>query len=306
MAARAPRDSMTTQFLQQIRRAVSQLNPNEIRQTAERRVRILIEANSSASYAAIEDFLLPALVSREKRMAAVGTIARACDSGGGGRFHLIFHERGAPPPAGWTADVDAFAFDPADPDRLVEAILAHRNEFALPLARLFPPFRDAAARHTILTVARENTLFSLMTALPNVMPSAVQLPWAAGEFASDTAVLTVNQIRMAFLLAAASDRPVGYREQRTEIGSLIAGAVGWRAAARQLTGKIPFGGGLIPKAAIAFAGTYVAGLSLERLYRFGYGLTREERHEAYEAALGRGREAARQLLARFRNRPEEA
>jgi hypothetical protein len=297
---------MTTQFLQQIRRAVSHLNPNEIRQAAERRVRILLEAGSSASYAALEDYLLPALVSHEKRMSAVSTLARACDPVAGGRFHLVFHERGILPPEGWTPDMDAFSFDPVHPDRLVEAILEHRNELALPLARLFPPFRDAVARHTIQTVAKENTLFSLMTALPNVFPNAGQLPWAVGEFASDTAVLTVNQIRMAFLLAAASDRPVGYREQRTEIGSLIAGAMGWRAAARQLSGKIPFGGGLIPKAAIAFAGTYVTGLSLERLYRVGYGLTRGERRDAYEAALGRGREVASQLLARFRNRPGEA
>ena len=47
------------------------------------------------------------------------------------------------------------------------------------------------------------------------------------------------------------------------------GAFGWRALARELVGKIPMGGGLIPKAAIAYAGTRVVGLSLERLYRIG-------------------------------------
>lgn len=297
---------MTTQLIQQIRRAISHLNPNEIRQTAERRVRILLEASSSATYAAMEDFLLPALVSREKRMMAVHTVTRACDSTVPGRFHLVFYERGMLPPEGWTPDTDAFCFDPEHPDRLVETLIERRNELGLPLARLFPPFREAVARHTIHTVCKENALFSLMTALPNVFPNMGQLPWAIGEFASDTAVLTVNQIRMAFLLAAASDREVGYREQRTEIGSLIAGAMGWRAAARELSGKIPFGGGLIPKAAIAFAGTYVAGLSLERLYRTGYGLTRDERRDAYEAALGRGREVATQLLNRIRGRAGEA
>lgn len=297
---------MTTKFIQQIRRAISHLNPNEIRETATKRVRILLDAASSATYARMEDFLLPAQISREKRMLAVQTLTRACDAAGsGGRYQLVFYERGILPPEGWTADMDAFSFDPERPERLVESLIEHRNEIALPLARYFPPFRDAVARHTIQTIARENALFSLMTALPNVLPNAGQLPWAVGEFASDTAVLTVNQIRMAFLLAAASDRAVGYREQRTEIGSLVAGAWGWRAAARQLTGKIPFGGGLIPKAAIAYAGTYAVGLSLERLYRIGYGLTREERHEAYEAALGRGREVASQLLTRIRGKAED-
>lgn len=297
---------MTTQFLQQIRRAISHLNPNEIRAAAEKRVRILVEAGSSASYAAVEDFLLPAGISHEKRMAAMATLTRACDAAPSGRYHLVFHERGIAPPEGWTADVDAFRFDPARLDLLVEDILERRNELGLPLARMFPPFRGAVARRTIQTVSKENALFSLMTALPNVMPGAVQIPWAVGEFASDTAVLTVNQIRMAFLLAAASDREVGYREQRTEIGSLIAGALGWRAAARELSGKIPFGGGLIPKAAIAYAGTYAVGVSLERLYRIGYGLTRQERREVYEAALGRGREVAVQLINRIRGRGEEA
>ena len=157
-----------------------------------------------------------------------------------------------------------------------------------------------AAKRIIKTVAKENALFSIMTALPNVIPNLAELPWAVGEFASDTAVLTANQIRMAFFLAGASDRTVGFREQRNEIGSIVAGAWGWRSIARELVGKVPFGGGLIPKAAIAFAGTYVVGLSLERVYRVGYGLSRQERARAFEAAKEHGKEVARALLARVR------
>ena len=97
-------------------------------------------------------------------------------------------------------------------------------------------------------IAKENALFSLATALPDIVPF-ISLPWALGEFASDTAFLTANQIRMAFLLAAANDRDVGYHEQRGEIASIILGAFGWRALARELVGKIPWGGGLVPKAA---------------------------------------------------------
>ena len=93
------------------------------------------------------------------------------------------------------------------------------------------------------------------------------LPWAVGEFASDTAFLTMNQIRMAFMLAAANDRTVGYREQKSEIASLFAGAFGWRAIARELIGVIPMGAGIIPKAGIAFAGTFVMGMSLEQFYQ---------------------------------------
>jgi hypothetical protein len=57
---------------------------------------------------------------------------------------------------------------------------------------------------------------------------------------------------------------------------------------------------LIPKAAIAYAGTWTAGVSLERVYRIGYGLTRKERKAAWEEAFEKGREIAAQLMARVR------
>jgi hypothetical protein len=139
-------------------------------------------------------------------------------------------------------------------------------------------------------------MFALVTALPDVVPSLAELPWAVGEFASDTAFLTMNQVRMAFLIAAASDRAVGYREQRGQIAAIVGGAVGWRALARELAGKIPFGGGLIPKAAIAYAGTYTVGVGLERFYRLGSGLTRQERRLIYESALKRGKELVKALV----------
>jgi hypothetical protein len=232
-------------------------------------------------------------------------LVRECDPDAKGRFHLVFHERGALPPSSWVAGEDAFAFDPLHPERFAAAVLAAREDCDLALARLFPPFRAAVAERAIYKASKENALFSLLTALPNVVPSLAELPWAVGEFASDTAVLTANQIHMAFVLAGASGRPVGFKEQRSEIGSILAGAWGWRTVARQLVSKVPFGGGLIPKAAIAFAGTYVVGLTLERIYRIGYGLSKDERAAAYEDALGRGREVAAMLMKRLRGAPKE-
>jgi len=116
----------------------------------------------------------------------------------------------------------------------------------------------------------------------------------------------VNQIRMAFLLAAASDRPVGYREQKMEVGGIIAGAFGWRALARNLVGKIPFGGGLLPKAAIAYAATYVEGRSLERLYSRGYGLTRKERNLEYGDAMAKGRQVVGAIFDAWQQRRAKA
>jgi hypothetical protein len=123
----------------------------------------------------------------------------------------------------------------------------------------------------------------------------LELPWAIGEFATDTAFLTMNQVRMALTLAAVYGRPVGYTEQKIELAGIIGGAFGWRAIARELVGKIPMGGGLIPKAAVAFAGTYVVGLSLDKINRTGSGLTRKERRDAYADAFAKGKEAVREL-----------
>ena len=140
-------------------------------------------------------------------------------------------------------------------------------------------------------MARENAFFSVATGVPDIVP-LLSLPWAIGEFATDTAFLTMNQVRMAFLVAAASDHPVGYSEQRGELASILAGAFGFRAIARQLISKIPLGGGLLPKAAIAYAGTRVVGMSLDKLYRTGHSFTQEERVGAYEDSLHRGRAAS--------------
>ena len=66
-----------------------------------------------------------------------------------------------------------------------------------------------------------------------------------------------------------------------------------------------WGSGVIPKAALAYAGTCVVGLSLERLYRVGYGLTPEERRLAYGDALARGREVAAAIVDAWRDRQGE-
>jgi hypothetical protein len=200
-----------------------------------------------------------------------------------------------------TLRTGAFAFDPSQPDATVDQILDQRPELAIPLALHVLPFRQEVSRRMVKKVAKENALFSLATALPDIVPF-ISLPWAIGEFASDTAFLTANQVRMAFLLAAANDREVGYREQRGEIASIIAGAFGWRALARELVGKIPWGGGLLPKAAIAYAGTRVAGMSLERYYRLGKAYTRAERRLAYEDALERGKHLVSGMIASFQQR----
>ena len=287
---------MALAVFRQIRQALVNLNPAQVRAEANRPVRVGLVAASQESLGRMEKFLAPPSLSLERRAEALQMLVR----GGGPSCDIQIVESSLLLPR------RAFSFDPEAPEDCIRRIVRKREDLMLPLGRRLEPFRKEVAHHVIRAVARENALFCLATALPDVIPSFASIPWAVGEYGSDAAFLTVNQIRMNFLLAAASDRPVGYREQRSEIASIMAGAFGWRALARELVAKIPFGGGLIPKAAIAWAGTFVAGLSLERLYRLGYGFTRAERRTAYEDAFENGKQIAGMLLEGLTTRQRKA
>lgn len=269
--------------LKQVRAAVSLLNPDEVRARAERPVHVGLIAATDARFERMEEAL-------GVRGLANSLAYRAGAAEAPPRVDLVLYDSHLPAPAG------AYTLYDDAPERTLDEITRDREELALPLARQFPGLRKHVVDRIVNAVARENGLFAITTALPDVIPSLVELPWAFGEWASDTAFLTVNQVRMAFLIAAACGKPVGFTHQKLEIFSIAAGAFGWRAIARELVGKIPFGGGLIPKGLIAFAGTYMVGKGLERLHH-GHAWTAADREQAYQHGLSRGKEAIGQLPA---------
>src|SRR5206468_5605103 len=101
--------------------------------------------------------------------------------------------------------------------------------------------------------------------------------------------------RMAFQIAAACGKEVGFAHQRAAVVTIAAGAFGWRALARELVGHIPLGGGLIPKGAIAYAGTYLAGKGLEYLHVHDGEPSPELREQLYQEGLEHGRSFAKTL-----------
>jgi uncharacterized protein (DUF697 family) len=290
---------MSIQVFKNLKEAIGNLDPEEIRRHTERPVRLFLYAHSEEGYRALEDYFVPPQLTTAKRVQAQRLIHRASE---GERPSLdsdleIYFDDSSQ--NGWAPTSRVFPFRPENPARTVADVLRQRPELAVPLGMHILPFREEVSKRIIRKVAKENALFSLATAIPDIIP-LISLPWAIGEFASDTAFITANQIRMTFLLGAASDREIGYREQKGEIVSIMMGAFGWRAAARELVGKIPMGGGLIPKAAIAYAGTHVVGTSIERLYRVGRAYSRQERRIAYEEALNKGKALAGSMLERFK------
>jgi len=284
--------SISVHGLVSIKNAVGKLNPQQVRESSGRPLRIAIYAASTQSYQQIEEFLLADLSPTRRRESSAALIRgpQQPSPHQGSQFDLAIYDEHV------IAPTRAWKFEAARPEAVVHRILDKHMDLGVALARNFPPFRRPYVDRVIKKTCRENTLFSLATALPDIIPSIIELPWAVAEFASDTAFLTMNQIRMAFLIAAASDREVGYREQKSEIATVIGSAFGWRALARQVVSKIPFGGGLMGKAAVAYAGTKVMGLSLDHFYSIGYNYTREERERLYVQAFRQGKEVAARIL----------
>jgi hypothetical protein len=284
---------MSLEGLVNIRKAISTLNSKHVRELSERSLRVALVADNQESYQRMENFFLRDLRPARRRESAV-QLERSTGLVAPQSYDLaVYDEMVAAPPK-------ALVFHPDETGRFIEKTLSRYPDLGIPLAKSFLPFRRPYVHQVVAKTARENTLFSLATALPDVIPSVIELPWAIAEFASDTAFLTMNQVRMAFIIAAASDREPGYTHQKSEIATVIGSAFGWRALARQVVGKIPFGGGLIGKAAVAYAGTKVLGLSLDRLYEIGFTYSREERDHLYADAYRQGKRVAVRILGLVR------
>lgn len=277
----------TVEGLLNIKKALGNLNPSHVRELSERPLHIALNASTPAGYERMENFLLRDLSPARRRESSYSLTRGAAV---GGNYDLVICDESVPAPP------NAAVFEQSRPYHVVNEVLKRHFDLGVPLARSFLPFRRPYIERVIAKTARENTLFSVATALPDVIPSIIELPWAVAEFASDTAYLTMNQVRMAFVVAAASDREVGYMEQKPEIATVIGSAFGWRALAKQLVSKIPFGGGLIAKAGVAYAGTKVLGLSLDHYYSIGFTYTRAERDRLYADAFRQGKKVAQRML----------
>lgn len=284
---------MSLSVLKDIRKIYSNLDPDRILEQAHCDLRVGLHASTDEGFREILAFLLPPSMPEAARVRSLRRIDRFDAGQPAEHFDFVLCEPGIPMPP------NGLAFQPSAETLTAKAILSDNQALELALARNFPVFRPVVSSGIVNRISRENAFFALITALPNVVPSVLDLPWAVGEFATDTAFLTMNQIRMALILAAIHDHPVGYGAQKAQIAAIAGGAFGWRALARELVGKIPLGGGLIPKSAIAFAGTWMVGMGLEKLHRSGLGMSKTEKREVYAHGLEQGREVARELAPAF-------
>ncbi len=273
--------------LKQAKSALSLLSADEIQKQAKSPVHFGLVANNSGDYAEMEEFLVPSTLPRPEWRLRMSQVHRATDHDAPGNVDIVLYESGIPCPVG------SYAFQRGHADATCASILDDKTDLDLALGCQFLPFRRLVVERIIHMVSKENALFAVATALPNVVPSLIELPWVFGEFASDTAFLTANQVRMAFQIAAACGKEVGLANQKGAVLSIAAGAFGWRALARELVSHIPLGGGLIPKGAIAYAGTYLAGKGLEYFHVHDGSPSAAQREQLYQEGLEHGRSFAK-------------
>jgi uncharacterized protein (DUF697 family) len=193
-----------------------------------------------------------------------------------------------------TAIPDPSALDAAD--QLASAVLERLPaEFHLAAARVLPGLRGVYSRDLIATTAFSNATYALASGLPEQIP-VLNVPFAA----ADILVLTKNQAMLVYRLALAHAAPPDFQARIAEILPVIGGAFLWRQAARSLIGLIPIWG-LVPKIAIAYAGTYTTGIAAWRWYENGEMVSTEQIKRISNEALTIGRARAEELIAKARS-----
>jgi uncharacterized protein (DUF697 family) len=180
-------------------------------------------------------------------------------------------------------------------DRLAPAVVrALPDDMRLALARQLPLLRWATIHELIEETSRTNGLYSASTGLAQAVP-LLTLPLGA----ADVVVLTKNQLTMAYKIALVAGKEGSPRALMGEVAGVLGGGLLFRQVARQLVGLIPVAG-IVPKVAVAYAGTRVIGNTAALWAMEGERLTGQEMRQFYSEALARGRAVANELVSRVR------
>lgn len=160
------------------------------------------------------------------------------------------------------------------------------------LARRYPIFRLSVARRLITETSSANATYSIGTGIAEIVP-ALNIPFNV----ADVIVLTKNQALMVYKLGLILGLSTRWEDHAAELGGVVGAGFLWRQVARQLIGLIP-AWGIVPKVAIAYAGTYAVGEAILRWYQTGHKASGQGMKEIYADALARGKQVAQSLIAR--------
>ncbi len=157
------------------------------------------------------------------------------------------------------------------------------------VAAQLPMVRHAVFNRIIDETARANASFALTTGLAETIP-VLSVPLNLG----DMVVLTKNQLMMCYRIALAAGRDGEPRALMTEIIGVLGGGLLFRQAARSLVGLIPIVG-VVPKVAVAYAGTQAIGRAMVLWIVDGRQVTSDLVAKYSRESLERGRALAERL-----------
>jgi uncharacterized protein (DUF697 family) len=151
-------------------------------------------------------------------------------------------------------------------ERLIAPLLKTVPNLRIGLAHRFPLLRRTVSEELIREASLVNAQFAIMSSLPSLIPV---LGLVLGGMA-DILVLTKNQAMLVFKLAAIHGRNIDDKVGiLKEIAPVVGSAFLWRTAARTAVGLAPAPVAALPKAAIAFVGTYLIGQTARYYYERG-------------------------------------
>ena len=162
----------------------------------------------------------------------------------------------------------------------------------LSLARHWPLFRMAVARKLIGDTSISSATYAFSTGLAEVVP-VLDIPFNV----ADVVILTKNQALMVYKLGLALGLSTRWQDHVAELGGVVGAGFLWRQVARQLIGLVPVWG-ILPKVAVAYAGTYAVGQAIIRWYQTGHKVSGKGMRELYADALAQGRQVAQNLFER--------
>jgi uncharacterized protein (DUF697 family) len=213
---------------------------------------------------------------------------------------VVFGSRGASAAVAWpgeAARAAVAALEPSAVPAVAKALLSAVSPgMRLALGRHLVPLREPLFAELIEETAKTNAMYALTTGLAEVVP-VLDVPLNL----ADIVVLTKNQLVMSYRIALASGKKGTPRELVGEVLGVIGGGFLFRQAARQLVGLIPVAG-IVPKVAVAYAGTLVIGKAVVAWAAYGTTLEPGAVKKLYRQALSRGKDVARALVAQARKR----
>ncbi len=206
-----------------------------------------------------------------------------------------------PPQAPAAGAVEEYVVDRIAYDTLRGRFLPHLIDcckgIEVAVGRQLPALRD--------TVSAKMTRDAALSALKVAGASAVldHVPFLGvviGAFASAGDMMAITGIQMTLMMNIAATYGRDPDLSRVwELLPVVGGGFGWRALARELSGFIPVGG-IVIKAAIAYAGTIVVGEGVAYYYRHGRHMDVKDASHLYDESRAAAVTFAKDLFARFR------